>query len=152
MSINPHHNEELLKACKTLKGYSIFVSKVRKYIIETKIQHRKTEEEFYCIAEDERKKIISEAVNKAIDWCIKNDILKDFFLKYRKEAVSVSVLEYSAERHMQAIRDESFDLGLDKGITGAVKLLKEMNLDNATILQKICETYELTPDQAKKYL
>ena len=176
LNINEGHNEDLLNTCKTLRGYSIFVSKVRKYIVETRIQHGKDDEEFFCLPDDSRKEIIAEAVNKAIDWCIDNDVLKEFFQEYREEASRVSILEYSAERHLQAIKDEGYDIGhedglqqgikqglqqgikqghesgLDEGIEGAVEILKDMNLDNSSISEKICEKYHLSPEQASKYL
>ena len=104
LNINEGHNTELLEACKTLKGYSIFVSKVRKYIGE--VLGKDTEE---------RNEIIREAVNKAIDECIEEDVLKAFFLKYRKEVVDMGVLGYSAERHMQVVQEENYDLGFTDG-------------------------------------
>lgn len=88
----------------------------------------------------------------------------------------MSILEYSAERHLQAIKDEGYDIGhedglqqgiqqgleqgiqqgleqgIQQGITASVELLKDMELDDSTIIQKICEKYKLTPEQAKKYL
>ena len=160
LNINEGHNEKLLKACKTLRGYSIFVSKVRKYIVETRLQHGKDDEEFLCLPDNRRKAIIAEAVGKAIDWCIENDVLKEFFQKYREEAASVSILEYSAEKHLQVIKDEGYDIGheegheegLNEGITGAVEILKKMGIDLDTISANICEQFHLTPDQAKKYL
>ena len=60
----------------------------------------------------------------------------------------MSILEYNAEKHLQVIKEE----GLDEGITGAVEILKKMDIDIDTISEKICEQYHLTPDQAKKYL
>ena len=51
----------------------------------------------------------------------------------------MSILEYSAEKHMQVIKDEGFELGLDQGIKGAVELLRETGLDDEIILEKICE-------------
>ena len=163
-NINEGHNEDLLKACKTLRGYSIFVAKVRKYIVEAKESHKENTEEFFYLNEKERQLIIAEAVTKAIDWCIENDILKEFFQKYREEAVSVSVIEYSAERHMQAIKEEGYEEGLSQGhangikeglqegISGAVSLLKEMGLDETAISEKICEQYNISMEQAKEYL
>ncbi len=151
-NINEGHNEDLLKACKTLRGYSIFVAKVRKYIVETKESHKKNTEEFFYLDEKERQSIIAEAVTQAIDWCIENDILKEFFQKYREEAVSVSVIEYSAERHMQAIKEEGYDIGLKEGISGAVSLLRKMGLDETMILKKISEQYDISTEQAEKYL
>ncbi len=156
LNINEGHNEELLKTCKTLRGYSIFVSKVRKYIVETRIKHGKDDEEFFCLSDASRKTIIAEAVNKAIDWCIYNDVLKEFFQEYIEEASRVSILEYSAERHLQAIKDEGYDIGhedgLNEGISGAVALLKDMGLDSSSISKKICEQYHITSEQANKYL
>ncbi len=88
--------------------------------------------------------------------------------KYREEAVSVSVIEYSAERHIQAIKEEGYDIGLEEGlkrgisqghtnglkegISGAVSLLREMGLDETTILKKISEQYDISTEQAEKYL
>ena len=133
---------------------------MRKYIVETKESHKKNTEEFFYLDEKERQSIIAEAVTQAIDWCIENDILKEFFQKYREEAVSVSVIEYSAERHMQAIKEEGYEEGLSQGhanglkegISGAVSLLKEMGLDETAISEKICEQYNISTEQAKKYL
>ena len=51
----------------------------------------------------ERNEIIRSVVNTAIDECIKENVLRDFFLKYRKEVVEVGVLGYSAEKHMKSI-------------------------------------------------
>lgn len=142
-NINEGHNEKLLRACKTLKGYSIFVAKVRKYIVEEKAKLIQNDKEIFLLKESDRKTIIASAVNRAINWCIKNDVLKDFFLKYREEAVSVSVLEYNAERHWQAIRDENIIITID--------ILKEVGCNEEFIKEKICEKFHLTPEQTKKY-
>ena len=68
----------------------------------------------------------------------------------------MGVLEYSAEKHLQAIKEEGYDIGheegLDKGITGAVALLRKDGKDENTISSWISEQYNLTPDQVKKYL
>ena len=136
------------------------------------MKHGKDDEEFFCLTDASRETIIAEAVSKAIDWCIYNDVLKEFFQEYREEASRVSILEYSAERHLQAIKDEGYDIGhedglqqgleqgiqqgleqgIQQGITASVELLKDMELDDATIIQKICEKYKLTPEQVNKYL
>ncbi len=106
LNINEGHNNALLDACKSLRDYSIFVGKVRKYI----------NEEVFSSDNDKRKVIIREAVTQAINECIQENVLKDFFLQYRKEVVEVSVLEYSAERHVQVIGDERYEEGVGYGI------------------------------------
>ena len=111
-NVNAGHNPELMQACGTLNQYSLFVQKVRKY------------REEYIISIDDKqrndanfdesifkKEVIRKAVVRAIDECIEEGILKDFFVKYRKEVIKVGVLEYSAERHLQVIKDEGYALG-----------------------------------------
>jgi hypothetical protein len=39
-----------------------------------------------------------------------------------------------------------------KGIQGAVTILKELNHSDAEIEKAICKQFELTPEEAKKYL
>ena len=61
LNINYGMNESLMRGCKILNDYSIFVSKER---------------EFYRKSGSHEK-----AIKQAIDYCIENDILKDFLLR-----------------------------------------------------------------------
>ena len=167
ININEGHNTDLMESCKTLKQYSIFVGKVRKYIEEGRkdycTKHAEIDD-ILSIDNEDRKNIIRTAVTKAIDDCIENDILKEFFEQYRKEVINVGVIEYSAERHLQAVKSEGYDegldagiqigvtQGLDTGIIGAVAIMRGLNLSDDSIIEKICQQYGLTTDQAKKYL
>lgn len=63
---------------------------------------------------DIMKTLIAKAIEKSIDECIQEDILKDFFTDYRKEIIEVGVHEYSYERHMKFVQDESFENGMKK--------------------------------------
>ena len=82
-NINYGYNAELLEACQTLKEYSLCVDKIRQYI-----------------------KIFSleEAVDKAIEECIKEGILSDFLLKYRAEARAMCIFEYDEEAEIAKIK------------------------------------------------
>jgi hypothetical protein len=119
LNINSGHNKELMEACQALKGYSIFVTKVRKYIRE---------------AEDDYN-------------------LRDFFTDYRKEIIEVSVNEYSYERHIKAIQDESYNNGHTSGIQDTNELYSWLYdqgreddvvkaIKDSTYLQKLFEEYE----------
>ena len=159
ININEGHNKELMEACKSLKQYSLFVSKVRKYIEEERKKYSEVHEEvddILILSNEERKTIISDAVAKAIDECIAEDILRDFFEKYREEVIKVGVIEYSAERHLNAVKNEGIDIGidigLDKGIAGAAEILRGLGLENDAIVDKLCEQYDLSSEQASKYL
>lgn len=79
-----------------------------------------------------------------------NKILEHIAAKYGsvKEGVravmSGKVLEYEAK----TIKME----GIEQGIKGAVSILKNLGIPTQTILLKIQEQYDLSPEAAKKYL
>ena len=50
-------------------------------------------------------------VEAAIEYCIRQDILKDFLLKQRAEVVKMSIFEYDEEREMELIRRDEREIG-----------------------------------------
>lgn len=52
-----------------------------------------------------------EAVEKAVEECIKAGILADFLRKNRSEVVQMSIFEYDEELHIQTVREEGIVLG-----------------------------------------
>lgn len=94
LNINIGHNQELLRACKTLWDYSEYVRRIR--------EHAKTMK-------------IEEAVEKTITECIKEGILEEFLRKNRAEAKKMSIYEYDAEEHIRMEREESFEDGYKDG-------------------------------------
>ena len=56
-----------------------------------------------------------EAVEKAIDECIKKGILAEFLRKNRAEVLRVSIFEYDEEEHMRQEREESRQEGFEEG-------------------------------------
>ena len=93
-NINLGYNHELLDACRLLKEYAQYVAQVRAYA---------------------EKLPLSEAVEKAVDDCIKNDILAKFLAKNRAEAIAVSIFEYDEEKHMKSERKEWREIGYREG-------------------------------------
>ena len=137
LNINDGHNKELLEACKALKGYSIFVSKVRKYkqVVENEYNSTHTTPLNLLVDKSEvMKSLIKSAITKAIDECIQKNILKDFFTEYRKEIIEVGVLEYSYEQHIQVIKDESYDNGYNNGYNSGEKNGEKNGIKNTTDL------------------
>ena len=84
LNINLGKNRELLEKCKTLREYMMYVTKVREYAVTENIQT---------------------AVEHAVNECIEQGILKDFLLKYKAEAIQMSIFEYDEEREMQLIKE-----------------------------------------------
>ena len=58
INIKQGRNEKIVKKCKTLAGYSAFVAKVHEYELE--------------------KIPLEEAIKKAVEYFLENDILKEF--------------------------------------------------------------------------
>ena len=94
LNINPGYNKELMENCKKLRDYSIFTNKIREY---------------------NKLLPLSQAVEKAIEDCIAEDVLKEFLQKNRAEVLSVSIFEYNEELHMQQERREAMEEGMERG-------------------------------------
>ncbi len=104
-NINLGHNQRLLDACRLLREYAQYVEQVRTYA---------------------EKMPLSEAVEKAVDDCIKNGILADFLAKNRAEAIAVSIFEYDEEKHMKSERKEWREIGREEGRDNLASLLQSM--------------------------
>ena len=75
------------------------------------------------------------SVIEAVDECIKEDILSDFFIKHREEVIDVSIFEYDEEGVMEILREEARTAGLEEGraagleegrITAAIDAIKNI--------------------------
>ena len=93
--ININGNADILKKCKTLHDYMTFVNKVR----------HKT---------DVDKLDIRTAVIKAIDECIEEGILVDFFEEHREEVVEVSIYDYDEEKTRKTLFEEAKEMCRDE--------------------------------------
>ena len=153
LNVNNGHNVGLMKACKALKGYSIFVSKVRKYkqLVEDEYDlSHSTPLKLLADKRDVMNNLIKKAVILAIDECIQENVLKSFFEEYREEIIIVGVLEYSYERHMQVLQDESYNNGV-KDTTELFSWLKANGrasdvltaIDDADFLSQLFTEYEV---------
>jgi hypothetical protein len=94
-NINLGKNAALLEKCKTLKDYSIFVTKVYEY--ESKDATRK------------------EALEKARQYCLKYGIMDVYLEKMGGEAMSFLWTEYNYEDEQRVLRKEALAEGLSMG-------------------------------------
>ena len=95
LNVNEGHNKELMEQCQTLKEYAIYVARVRKYTSEMNL---------------------NDAVARAIDECIKEEILVEFLRKNRSEVKMVSILEYDKEWEEKKLRKAEYEAGRSEGI------------------------------------
>ena len=92
ININEGHNQKLMESCQILKEYAQYVSKVRTY--------KKTLN-------------LNEAVEKAVEECIQEGILREFLLANKAEVVAMSIFEYDREWEEEILRKEEFEAGRD---------------------------------------
>ena len=115
-NINKGKNKELLEHCKWLSDYMVFVDKVREY---------------HNDREDDK---LEEDINKAIDYCIDNNYLKEFFTSRRSEVLEVTKVDYTFERRMKLNYDEGKEEGIKLGEKrGEKRGRKQMLLDKIAV-------------------
>jgi predicted transposase/invertase (TIGR01784 family) len=85
----------MLKKCETLDNYSIFIDKIRK--------NQKTGLK------------LEEAVNNAIEYCIKNNILKEYLETHGAEAYNMIFSEWNWDDALEVAREEGREDGLEEG-------------------------------------
>ena len=122
-NINPPYNEELRKRSEVLWGYTGFVEKVRAY---------------------QRQGLgVQEAVEIAINECIEEDILRDFFLARKDEVLKMTHLDYTWEKREKMIRKEEYEDGEARGYERGsedsryetIQTMLAANIDVAIILK-----------------
>jgi len=94
LNINPGMNEGLKEKCPILKEYVSFVEKVRTHAGQMEPE---------------------EAVELAVEECIRENILKDFLREQRSEVTMLSIYEYDEEKELELIRAEEREIGQQIG-------------------------------------
>ncbi|MGN0424392.1 MAG: hypothetical protein ACI4FY_03670 [Acetatifactor sp.] len=96
-NINPPYNEDLKSRSEVLWGYTCFVERVRSY--------------------QRQGKKVGEAVETAIDECIREHILEDFFLARKDEVMKVTHLDYTWEKREKMIYRDGVEEGVAYGLS-----------------------------------
>ncbi len=124
LNIGTGHNRELMEKCPLLAQYSQYVSRVQEYASGLPLK---------------------EAVENAVDECIREGILADFLLKNRSEAIAVSIFEYDEEKELALFRAAEHEEGLEQGILkgreqglrALINTMKEFCTDSDEIYTKV---------------
>lgn len=144
LNINARNNKELLEQCKTLKEYVQYVECVRRYAGAPNVT-------------------LEDAVSRAVDECIKKEILADFLRRNKAEAISVSIFEYNEAEEKEKLRKAEYAIGyeagvekgMEKGIEQGIKALiedyLEQGLDEKQIIEKLEKRFDLESSRALQY-
>ena len=95
LNINPEMNEDLKEKCPVLKQYTQYVEQVRCNSMNMSLE---------------------QAVEEAIEYCIRHNILKEFLSKQRAEVIKMSIFEYDEEREIELIRRDEREIGERIGV------------------------------------
>ena len=107
LNINPDNNTELLAKSRVLSGYMYFVNRVR-----DNLEQQKT---------DGQEEDLEAAIYEAIDNCIENHVMEEFFRESRDEVAKSMVLDYTWERREELIRAEEYEDGRQDGQAEGIK-------------------------------
>ena len=146
LNINYGHNKELMERCRKLKEYAQFIDIIRHYLKENKQWSNE------------------QAISKAIDDCIQNNILRDILQKERLRVMASILSEFDEVGYKEMIRqeayedayEEAYEEGVEYGVEYGVKTLIEFVQDigyskgDATTLVK--QRFHLSDDAINQYM
>ena len=110
LNINYGHNREIMKKCRKLEEYSIFIRKVRENL--------------------NRKMPLREAIDRAVDECIKEGILEKILRENREEVCSVLLSEYDEQAHIESEKEIAREEGREEGREEVNTLYQKLKEDN----------------------
>ena len=120
LNINLGHNQGLMQGCHRLWEYAVFVGEVNKNL--------------------DKGYPLERAVNRAIDDCICQDILKDILTQSRSEVLNMLLTEFDAKRHWQNTYEEGLRAGRAEGMkAGHAKGIEQGQKQILCLYQKLLE-------------
>ena len=131
LNINYGHNKELMERCQKLKEYAQFIDIIRHYLKEN--EHWSNEQ----------------AISKAIDDCIKNNILRDILQKERLRVMASILSEFDEVGYKEMIQDEAIE---DGEIRGSIKLAYKLKLPKPEIIAILRHDYNLSDEEVNQYM
>lgn len=129
-NINNGKSVPLLSKCQTLREYMYFVDMVRK--------------------NNEISGNLEDAIEKAINQCMEENVLRDFLAQHREEVMHVMTLDYTFERRLEMQRAEAIEDGerIGKEIGKEEKLSEQIRkkIQKGKPLDQIADELEEVPE------
>lgn len=123
---------------------------------------RKALQEEYEQIKNKLEELLNQGVISEYTKCtiieMSSKVLEHIAIKYNavrkgvKKVMGGKILEYEAKAIRQDGINQGISQGINQGIEGTVSILKNLGIPPQTILTKIQEQYNLTPEASKKYL
>ena len=123
-NVNEGHNAELMQHCSMLKEYAQYVAKVRHYAAYMQL---------------------NQAVERAVNECIREGILTEFLIRNRSEVINMSIFEYDKELEEKKLRKAEFEAGREIG--HEVGLAEGKNQAAFETAKRMLALQEFTPEK-----
>ena len=85
-------------------------------------------------------------MDRAIDECIRENVLRDFLMEHRAGARAMSIFEYDQERPMQQEREA----GIEKGKEQLLHMQVQKNLARGMSISEIAEVLDETEKRIRE--
>ena len=128
ININFEENTELLKECDILREYAEFIYQVK----INKIKYGKA------------------GYDKAMRYCIKNNILRDYITLHAKEIEGMLFAEYDYNMDIQVQREECYNAGIKEGIKEGTRSLAKSFRNMGFPIDKIAQATGLSKGEIEK--
>jgi predicted transposase/invertase (TIGR01784 family) len=125
-NVNKGHSPDIMNQSNTLNGYSILVSRAREYV----------DSGFEA----------TEALKKAVEDCIRDNILKEFLLKHGSDVINMLSMEFNLEDAQKVWQKDGIKIGEQ---TKAEKVAEKM-IKRGPPLEIIAEDTELSIERIKE--
>ena len=147
LNINYGKNRKIMEKCRWLHGYAVLIDRIRK------------NEKHYPTR--------AEAVEQAVEECIREGVLEDLLRKHRGEVMHSILREYDEQRHIANEKQWSYEDGykegresgysdgenngyskgkeeaLQKAIKNSIELLEELDVSFEVAQERIGKKYQL---------
>ncbi len=125
LNINNGYNEELMKKCRRLEEYSLFVAEIKKM--------------------QKRGYSVGEAVDTAVQHCVEQGIMADILGPFQAEVKKMLLTEYDEKRTMRLFRREA----KEEGIREERERLVEAMLGRGISAEEISQMTDLPLEEIK---
>lgn len=129
LNINYGHNREMMEKCRRLEEYAIFVARVRIYMKDERYTRK-------------------QAVNRAVDECIGEGILRDILIRNRSEVVGMVLMTFNKELYEKNLKEDAYEEG------GKDKLLElvQKKLAKGKSVEEIADALEESEETVRQLI
>ena len=139
LNINYGHNKELMERCQKLKEYAQFIDIIRHYLKEN--EHWSNEQ----------------AISKAIDDCIKNNILRDILQKERLRVMASILSEFDEVGYKEMIRQEAYEDAYEEvyeeiSVKSLIEFVQDIGYSKEDATTLVKQRFHLSDDAINQYM